>query len=301
MSAGPRVTLVATREQRAALGPLVDCWTGEGSVRLADDARDVAALAHDADAVLVVGPRARAPRTVLAGPVVTAADGRTVPVAWLPDTGRAELRRFGTCAATVHARAAARPTLAVLSQRQSRFGSLAGRLVRLAAEERDRLDVRSWTAYDLHRDDLARRLARGPALGVYLGHGRPVGWVGYAGLRAGHLGRQVDPAWQPSAALFSLTCRTASRRHTGLSFAEAMPLNGVAAAALGAIGPTLHTDNARWAVRIVRLLPHARTVGDLVAAVAAADPAAASFRLVGDPTAPLHDAPDFAANQEDPS
>jgi hypothetical protein len=282
-----RVTLVATRDQVTALGPLVDRWAAEGSVRIEAQGHELPAIAAESDAVLVVGPRNRAPRTMLPGPVLG-----PVPVGWLPDTGFDALRRFADCAAAVHARTARTPTLVVLGQRHSRFGSLAERMARLADEER--VAVRRWTAYDVPRDDLVQRLARGPALGVYVGHGRAIGWVGYAGLRARHLGYQVDAAWRPAAALLSLTCRTASRRHTGLSFAEAMALNGVAAATFGAVGPTLHTDNARWAVRIVRLLPRVGTVGELIAAVVANDPAAASFRLIGDPTAPLVDAPEFA-------
>lgn len=280
------VTLVAEKRQVHALTPLVERWD---RVRLADDARDVAALAEGADAVLVVGPRRRAPRTVLPGPVLRASDGRTVPVSWLPDAGPVALNRFARCAAAVHARSGSTATLAVLGQRQPRFDRLAGRVAHIATEER--VAVQRWTAYDVPRDDLARRLAGGPALGVYVGHGRPIGWVGYAGLRAQHLGPDADPGWQPLAGLFSLACSTASRRRTGTSFAEATVLAGAAAAALGAVGPTRHTDNARLAVRLVRTLPRVSTVGELVAAVAADDPAAGGLRLVGDPTAPLLDAP----------
>jgi hypothetical protein len=294
-----RVTLVASRDRVAALGPLLDTWADEGTVRIeAGPAQpDLSELAEDSDAVLVIGDRNRAPRTVLPGTVLRSASGRIVPAGWLPDTGPESLRRFATCAAAVHARArGSRRTLAVLSQRHSRFGALADKVVRLVEEERSDVMVCRWTAYDVHRDDLAVRLSRGPALGVYLGHGRPIGWVGYAGLRARHIGQQVDPAWLPAGAVLSLTCKTASRRNTGLSFAESIPLNGVAAATLGAVGPTLHTDNARWAVRIVRILPRVETVGELIAEVAAADPAADTFRLVGDPTAPLLDAPSFTTD-----
>ncbi|MET1060009.1 MAG: hypothetical protein ABWX84_10440 [Nocardioides sp.] len=50
---------------------------------------ELVAPADEADAVFVVGARHRSPRTVLPGPVVRAWDGRAVPVAWLPDSGRA--------------------------------------------------------------------------------------------------------------------------------------------------------------------------------------------------------------------
>ena len=54
---------------------------------------------------------------------------------------------------------------------------------------------------------------------------------------------------------------------------------------------TVHTGNARWALRIARDLGTARTIGDLVAMVSPHDPHATSYRLLGDPTAPLLDAP----------
>ena len=286
-----RIAVVAPdRAATVALGPLFEVWgdrvlTVVGSV---PDAEELAALADRADAVLVVGPRVRAPRTVLPGPCVPSGDGRTVPVAWLPDTG--DLGTFARAAARVHRRAMTRRgsprTFAVLGERQPRFDRLAERVVRLAGEDpTGRLVPARWTAYEVDRGEVALRLGRGPGLAVYVGHGRPVGWVGYAGLRAHHL----EPE-EPVGALVSLTCKTASRRRTGLSFAEALPLRGVAAATVGAVGPTLHTANARWALRLTRAAATASTVGDLVAAVAPHDPAAAAYRLIGDPPAPLLDA-----------
>ncbi len=176
----------------------------------------------------------------------------------------------------------------MLGERHPRYDDLAERIVGLS-RSMGQPTLRA-TAYDLTREDLADLLASGPAVGVYVGHGRPVGWVGYAGLRAHHL---TPGPGAPAGAIVSLTCRTASRQRTGLSFAEAMPLLGVAAAALGAVGPTLHTANARWALRITRALPTAATIGDLVVAVAPHDPHAAYYRLTGDPTAPLVDGPAF--------
>lgn len=296
---GARVTLVADGGVAEALAPLVAAWRNEGTVRLVSGpvGRDLLVdLAGDADAMLVVGDRRRAPRTVLPGPTVAATDGRTVPVGWLPATGLPALARFATAAARVHARREAAPvSAAVLGQRHRRFGELAERTGRALAAVPG-VGCRTLTAYDVHRDDLVRTLSLGPAVTVYVGHGRPLGWVGYAGLRARHWGPALIPQWQPGAVVLSLTCRTASRRRTGLSFAESIPLDGVAAAALGAVGPTLHTANARWAVRLAHALPHVRTVGELVAAVAPpGDPESVRYRLLGDPTAPLRDAPAWVA------
>jgi len=297
-----RVTLVAEPRACHALAPLVGAWEAEGTVRVrpaggrTPGGDELVALADEADAVLVVGARHRSPRTVLPGPVVRARDGRAVPVAWLPDTGPAALGRFAIAAARVHERARSDRTdprtVLVLSQRHRKFGDLADRMVRVLEDDGgDAVRCRRMTAYDVHRDDLVESMSTGPALSVYVGHGRSIGWVGYAGLRAHHVGTHVDPDWLPGGAVLSLTCRTASRHRTGLSFAEAIPLGGVAAAALGAVGPTLHTANARWALRVGRALGSVTTIGQLLAAVAPHDPEAGAYRLLGDPTAPLLDDP----------
>jgi hypothetical protein len=319
---GPQaVTVVADPASADALAPLLDHWRHGPGLRLlpwgsvaGGGSRAVTALADGAGAVLVVGPRERSPRTVLPGPVLTARDGRVVPAAWLPATSPQDLARFARTAVSVHARAAAggQPargpersrTLAVLGERHPRFDRLVDRIVRIGGESSERgddgesggLHVRRATAYELSRDDLVDLLATGPALGVYVGHGRPIGWVGYAGTRAHHLADAVArPGHRPPAAIVSLTCQTASRRRTGLSFAESLPLRGVTAATLGAVTSTVHTGNARWALRIARDLGTVTTIGDLVVMVAPHDPHARTYRLLGDPTAPLLDAP--AADQ----
>ncbi len=311
---GHAVTVVADPASAEALAPLLDHWRHGPGLRLlpwgsvaGGGSRTVAGLADGASAVLVVGPRERSPRTVLPGPVLTARDGRVVPAAWLPATSPQDLARFAGTALAVHARAAGgghpargpgrSRTLAVLGERHPRFDRLVDRIVRIGGEGAQdghdgELHVRRATAYELSRDDLVDLLATGPALGVYVGHGRPIGWVGYAGTRGHHLADAVGrPGHRPPAAIVSLTCQTASRRRTGLSFAESLPLRGVTAAALGAVTSTVHTGNARWALRIARDLAGARTIGDLVVMVAPHDPHACTYRLLGDPTAPLLDAP----------
>jgi Peptidase family C25 len=308
MGSAPGVVLVARPAVLESLGPLLAVWdAGAGVEHVPWSALEsegpalLPRLAGRAGAVLVIGPRRRSPRTVLPGPVLLAPDGRVVPVAWLPETCAADLRRFARTAATVHARAgaqgnagvAATRSLAVLGERHPRFDRLADRIVRIADDRSGgSVEARRCTAYELSRGDLVDHLSGGPAVGLYVGHGRPVGWVGYAGLRAHHLSVAAErPDHRPAAAIVSLTCKTASRRRTGLSFAEALPLAGVAAATVGAVTSTVHTGNARWAMRIASDLGTTRTIGDLVSAVAPHDTHADTYRLIGDPTAPLLDAP----------
>jgi len=311
MSGRVGVTVVAEAWAVDALAPLLDLWRhGDGllvlpwSTMVTGHDESLTELAQDSSSILVVGPRNRSPRTVLPGPVVRAPDGRVVPAAWLPATTPADLARFAGTAVTVHGRSGARGgptarTLAVLGERQPRFDRLADRIVRIARDTaHPAVEARRCTAYELGREDLVDLLGTGPAIGVYVGHGRPTGWVGYAGLRAHHFTDGTGRAGRrPAAAVVSLTCKTASRRRTGLSFAEALPLIGATAATVGAVGATVHTANARWALRVARDLGESSTIGELVAAVAPHDPHAAAYRLIGDPTAPLLDA---AANETAP-
>ncbi len=294
-SHGPRVAVVAAPAAHGALGPLLDAYTASGSVEpvATDETPPVEALteiAHDAEAVLLVGSRRRSPRTVLPGPLLYPTDGRRVPVGWLPDAGAEALGRFARAAATIHARPGGNRSrsAALLGHRSRRYEDLAGRMGRLLTEGDHPLRVYEWTAGHLLRDDMVAGLGCGLALGVYVGHGRPVGWVGYRGTRAHHL----EDVGEPTGAILSLTCRTASRKRVGLSFAEAIPLLGAAGAAFGAVVETLHTDNSRWALRLARsVTSSASTIGELVAAaIPHPDDASSRYRILGDPLVPLRDA-----------
>jgi hypothetical protein len=97
--------------------------------------------------------------------------------------------------------------------------------------------------------------------------------------------------------LFSLCCVTASRRRTPLSFSEAAALRGSAAASIGAVTDTLHTQNGRLAVRVAAALREgARTVAALVTRLMEPSPEAlAPYRIIGDPLAELSGAPGAAA------
>ncbi|MFK8023168.1 MAG: C25 family cysteine peptidase [Ilumatobacter sp.] len=290
----PRVAIVATADRRRAIAPLLAAYhrryrvnTWSFGSRGVPTVAELAHLATDAEAILVIGPRRRSPRTVLPGPVVTATDGRVVPVGWVPDVGADGLARFAERAAAVHARAESchERTTAILGSRLDRYEDLARRIERLLSA--DHADAaHRWTASEQMMEDAIDGLGSGPAAVCYVGHGRPVGWAGYRGVRAEHL-EQLD---QPSALVMSFTCRTASRRRVGISFAEQLVVQGSTAACLGAVVATDHQWNGRWAYRMCRSLDAARTVGELVVA-ARPELGQSPYRLIGDPLAPLLDAP----------
>lgn len=285
-----RVLLVAPRDRISDLDALTDAWRGAGihvhsqpfDNAMPDLAKQI--YAHEnLDAALLVGSARRAPATVLAAPFLIDRRNRRVPVAWLPATGPAPLRRFAAAAARVHRRGGRDLAVALLGQWHPQYLRVVERMDTLMQPH---LRTFRWTSDVITREGLVSAVGSGLGLGVYVGHGRPIGWVGYHGLRSRHFD---GFAGEPMGAVLSLCCRTASRRRTGLSYAEALPLLGVAAASFGATSDTLHSDNTRWAVSLCQVLGEGvSTVGELVTRAAPLSPGAiAPYRLFGDPLAPL--------------
>ena len=284
------VLLAAPAERTADLAELVEAWreagVGVSSVQYTVAMPDLQALVGERtnlDGALLVGSPQRAPATVLSAPFAVDRGGRRVPVAWLPAVSPAACRRFAAAAARVHRRHGRHPAIAVLGQWHPRYLRVAERVAALL--ERGIATFR-WTGDVITRDGMVDALGIGLGLGIYVGHGRPAGWVGYHGTRSHHFDHF---AGEPLGAIVSLCCRTASRRRVGLSYAEALPLQGVAAASFGAAGDTLHTDNTRWAVGLCNALAAgATTIGELIAGAAPLSATAVgAYRLIGDPLAPL--------------
>jgi hypothetical protein len=285
-----RILLTASRDSLPHLAQLVRAWRHAGiavrrepyAIEMPDIVARVA-RSDDLDAVLLVGSPRRAPATVLNSPFAVDRHGRHIPVAWLPATDPRSLRRFAAAAARVHQRARERTTVALLGQWHPRYLDLMDRIENLLP---CRVRTFRWTGDVIGRDELVHALGAGLGLAIYVGHGRPIGWVGYRGLRARHFDSFRG---EPLGSVVSLCCRTASRRRTGLSYAEALPLCGVTAASFGAVSETRHTDNTRWATRMCETL--ALGVDTLCELIARSAPPSASatrpYRLIGDPFAPV--------------
>jgi hypothetical protein len=241
--------------------------------------------AAGAEGLLLVGDRRRAPRTVLPGPFLVDPSGRSVPAGWLPDLG-AGLDVFAKAAARVQRRSGPPGPLAVLGQWEPRYLKLAGRLeANLSDGGEPPFSVLRWTSERITRSDVVEGLRLGLGIGIYFGHGRPLGWAGYHGLRARHL---VDAGGEPLGALFSVTCLTANRHRVGLSFSEAAVAGGAAAAAVGAVDLVAHLDNMRWMLGLADALRSGES--RLGAALLAAAPRAMQqtpYRIIGDPLALL--------------
>ena len=291
-----RLLLCTTRPALGALGEVVEAWREAAidvEIDLYRDAMpNVVALvgqrAH-LDAALLVSSARRAPNTILPSSVAADRDGRRVPIACLPFRDAESLRRFAATAAKVQRRGGNRKAVALLGQWLPNYLRVTDRMRSLAGDG----GVRAfrWTGDAITRESMVTAVGCGLGLGLYVGHGRPMGWVGYHGVRAHHFrgSDETDVRGEPMGAILSLCCRTASRKRVGLSYAESLPLMGVAAASFGAVKETFHSDNTRWAVGVCTALTEgAETVGDLIARAVPASPAAiASYRLIGDPLAPL--------------
>jgi hypothetical protein len=124
-----------------------------------------------------------------------------------------------------------------------------------------------------------------------MGHGRSTGWAGYYGVRSRHITAFRN---KPSAAIFSLCCWTAGRKNVKYSFCESLIMNGITPFALGAVKPTLFTDNTRWAINFsAAIRSGVSTAGELVRLSCPTQRSGAHYRLFGDPTVPLLADEDF--------
>jgi len=286
-----RILLVAPKCALQDLNALTTAWTERGIEVCVQgyNQRLPAADTHlldgePVDAMLLAGDARRAPSTVLPGPTLECRDGRRLAVSWLPLRSPETTRQFAAAAARVQRRERQQMAVALLSQWHPRYLRVADRVDALLSKKSC---IVRWTGDVIDRDGMLKALGTGLGLGLYFGHGRPTGWVGYRGVRGHHF--SYEAAKEPLGALLSLCCRTASRRRTGLSYSEALPLRGVAASSLGAVTDTLFTDNTRWALGLCNALSEgATTIGELI--VKASPPSqsrSSPYRLFGDPLAPL--------------
>ncbi|HLT50106.1 C25 family cysteine peptidase [Aequorivita nionensis] len=287
------ITIIASKKAMEALQPLIEAYQKKGFLPrpVVSDKLDVSSellshYAEDSQAIVWVGAPRRSPRTLLTGPVLIRGDGTAIPIGYLPESSIQSIRLFAETAAKVQLRDGAQQPVAILGQRHKKYIRLATRIETLLNENNGKTPPYRWTSDLLVKEEMLKGLRTGLGLALYFGHGRPIGWVGYYGLRKHHF---EESKGEPLGALLSICCATASRKRTGLSFSEAIPLQGAAAASFGAVMNTYHTDNTRWAVRITNALQKGvTTIGELI--VAASPPtqsAMDSYRIFGDPLAPI--------------
>ena len=235
------------------------------------------------EAILIFGRAQRHPKTACNAPFIEKG-GKKIPIAWLPLRSAEDIRRFADTVTKVHSREQDDCVIALLSQKHSRFTRIVNRMGHIL---KDKVIPLRWSSDVILRENVVNGLEEGVGLAAYFGHGRPIGWVGYYGFRAHHF---EEKQAEPIGGLLSLCCQTASRKNTRLSFCEELVLNQNCAATFGAVDSTLHTDNTRWAVGVCNaLLQGARTIGEVVVnAMPQNSSAYTSYRLIGDPLAPIY-------------
>lgn len=240
-------------------------------------------LNNNISAVLVVGKKLYAPSTVLPGPFLFS-NNKKIPAAWLPLQKVDDVYTFIKTLKKVHRRKKIIPGMALLAQWHPQYLRLTNRMSDLLE---DQIPVFKWTGDVITREDVVTALGSGLGMGIYFGHGRSVGWVGYYGMRSHHF---ESFEGNPLGCMLSLCCKTASRKRTGLSYAESLPLMGVTAAAFGAVRETRHTDNMKWALRICDAINNG--IDNLADLLLFAEPpnieAVEHYRIIGDPFAPLY-------------
>lgn len=230
-------------------------------------APDTAGVAHHAPAPAVAGvPVAVVPRSAFAHRSAPRADG----------------------APLVHA---------VLAMWKASYLSWGERLVHAFGAAGSGARVEWWPATDVLREQLCTRLATGPDVVIYVGHGRERGWTGYRGVRMQHVLAHAPE--RPVGALLAFTCRNLLPTVDGEpSFGEGWVTSGRARAFLGAVDAVRVEPLEQIGRHLEALLATAslHTLADLVRALdarlRAEDDFAVleawrSFRVVGHPLLPV--------------
>ena len=295
----PRAFWAPVREAYAATG--VDVTVRErpaagtdrrdpyGVTRLS--ARDGARPARSSpDGLLLVAPTRRGPRRLLPGPLVG-----DVPVGVVQADAPAALAPWLAAVGDATPAVDESPRRAVLAMGTNRCLDL-GRAVLERLADADDADVLDWRADRLSATALAARLASGPTLAAYVGHGRARGWSGYQAFRWHHVA--AEPQRRPTGTVVALACDTLTRHRMVVPFGVRLVADGRACAYLGVAGSLRTTTAERLAAALADCLVDdcPPTVGDLLrgvdASLARADDtdarrALAGFRLVGSPFAPV--------------
>jgi hypothetical protein len=235
------------------------------------------------EAVVIVAPRNRSPRTAAPPAVV----GDTV-VALLQANRPADLERWLQARIPL---STPEPTAAVCSMGKQLFMEVGGRwLSGLAGGGRPVLDRR---ARRVSRQELCVSLALGPGIVVYAGHGRGRGWSGYQALRWPHI--EETPITRPCGLVIALACDTLTRTRGRVAFGSRFVSSGRVGSYVGWSG-TLHIEPGLViADRFCEALSTERplTPAEVLRAVAreTTDPAERRelrrIRLLGDPFTPL--------------
>ncbi|HOY31666.1 MAG TPA: C25 family cysteine peptidase [Bacteroidales bacterium] len=289
-----RLLIVLPENLRQHFSPLVDAWSSQNITPDFFEYRDkklpaegqITTLAAGYDAVMLAGNFRFAPRNIVSKPFMLTNE-KKIPVSWLPVKNTDTLNKFINTAALVQNRKKFKIALGLLAQRNRQYLQVADKMENEFRDLHKDITYFRWTSELVFPEDMMSGINCGMGAVIYLGHGRPVGWAGYYGIRMKHF---HDFFNEPAGCFLSLCCHTANRRNVALSFSENLVTEGIAASAFGSVNASFFTDNTRWAFNICNSLKKGiDTIGELITDAAPMNKSAiSSYRLIGDPFAPIY-------------
>lgn len=262
---------------------------GEG---LRQDAFGIDTLARglkgEVQGILLVSPKRRSARRAVPGPVVAG-----IPVGLLPSDRPEDLVPW---LSALQNQERGTPTWAVMAMWRQSYLSLGRRFVGwLRGANANAVDA--WFADQMSREEVCRRLASGPRIALYVGHGRSRGLCGYRGLRWHHVA--AVPQTAACGTVMCFACETLKRDRGAIPFGYRWVMGGRAAAFFGSVDAVSVKANVMLANRVGSIFARsrARTIGELLTLLdreTAADPlldggrmAFDTYRLIGSPVQSL--------------
>jgi hypothetical protein len=200
-----------------------------------------------ADALLLVVPRNRSPRCVIPSSVVNGLPIGLVFSNRLPDlepwlSGLLDQNNGSS-------------TWAILAMWQEYYMNWGKRFINwLNPPTANR--VEAWFECEVSRGDLCERLATGPRLVLYFGHGHSAGLIGYYGLRWADF-IDTAPEASPCGTVMCFACDTLRRRRGITPFGCEWISGGRAGAFIGCVDSIPVKNNALLAAEIGRVLQKA--------------------------------------------
>jgi len=252
--------------------------------RLADHLRALCV-----DAAIFVAPRRRGSRRLLPGPVVEGVPVGIVQADSVDHLAHVSGPAVGDSGPDPHA------PWVIAAMAKNVFLDATDDWAERLGEVHDAIDLRADRA---RRVDLLDGLAGGPGVVLYAGHGSPRGWAGYQALRLEHV-TGVDGS--SAGLIMAFACKTLARHRQRWPFGSSLVETGAARAYLAPATTVMTADAEQLAEIVVDLLIEMGSRSDIGARVcdlvrlieqrcrhdAAACRAWATFRLIGDPLAPL--------------
>jgi hypothetical protein len=244
--------------------------------------------------ILLIAPTGRSPARLMPSPVL-----HGVPVGIAQAESAAQLKPWLHALSATH-RAVQGTVWAVLAMWKELYLIWGKRFVQwMQRGVHDKeVEVQAWFADTVSRQDLCQRLAAGPQLAVYVGHGRSRGWSGYRGLRWEHV--VAVEMRQPCGVLISLACDTLKRTRGVFPFGCQWVSEGRSCSYVGSADRVGYEANAAFAHELGQMFArrHCQTIGQLLREVyehleqkpelKKARRAFLTYRLIGNPLQALY-------------